>query len=184
MLVFPLANFANSALFLWRWWIRKKRLAEIRGAGSGLRTGISQSEFRRLIVTVLCVIFVYLPLALYGLALFIEVPKISFDIHRVHGPTWKFILFKPETKAPWNAWIGIALALTSFVLIGFTRDARKFYEHCIEWVYDHMPRSIQRRSTGMQKISQRCKERREATAVVKGTNMSMHDMYHSSKFSD
>src|SRR5205814_6586460 len=105
-----------------------------------LTSGISQSEFRRLIVTVLCV---YLPLSLIPVVVFLRVVQLTFhkyfSFSPFHGPTWKFIVFHSLPKAQWQAWIGIFLVIASFALIGPTRNARRFHEECIGWVYDHLP---------------------------------------------
>src|SRR5271155_5467295 len=74
----------DAGRFLWHWWVRRKRLNS--NWSAGMPSGISQSEFRRLIVTVLCVIFVYLPLSLIPLVAFLKTPKVPFSEARIHGP--------------------------------------------------------------------------------------------------
>jgi hypothetical protein len=63
-------------------------------------------------------------------------------------------------RAPWSSWIGILLAITLFFFVGFTRNAKQSYEHCIEWLYDHSPSKLQAKAAGMRKLSDKCKERR------------------------
>jgi hypothetical protein len=63
-------------------------------------------------------------------------------------------------RAPWSSWIGILLAITLFFFVGFTRNAKQSYEHCIEWIYDHSPSKLQAKAEGMRKLSDKCKERR------------------------
>jgi hypothetical protein len=126
----------------------------------GVRNGISRTDFRRLFFTVLCVLFVYLPLSLYGLRIFLLTPLMPYNPNLIHGPQWKFILFVQRPVAIWSSWVGIALAITSFVLIGFTRNAKRQYEHVVEWVYDHAPQGLQRRLTAWGQTSELCKERR------------------------
>jgi hypothetical protein len=45
---------------------------------AGVHNGISKGDFQRLMLTVLCVIFVYLPLSFLGLATFLVAPKVPF----------------------------------------------------------------------------------------------------------
>jgi len=160
--------------FLWHWWVRRKRLNQ--NWTVGIPNGISQSEFRRLIVTVLCVILVYFPLSLIPLVAFPKAHKVPFSFKHIHGPMWKFIVFEPQPKAPWGSWIGIFLAIASFALIGLTRNARQFYEHCIEWIYDHIPQKYQARFPFMRNISEKCKERRSAKWVLNGNARSGRDV--------
>jgi hypothetical protein len=133
-----------------------------------MTSGISKSEFRRLLATVMCVIFVYLPLSLVGLVNYIRGPKIPYSFHRVHGPLWKLIIFDPAPKATWPTWIGVLLAITSFALIGLTRNARVFYGHFLEWTYDHLPQRFQSKVSWMRSVSEACKARRQAQSVVNG----------------
>jgi hypothetical protein len=148
----------RAVRFIRHWWVRRKRLNEF--WSSGMRNGISKGDFQRLMVTVLAVIFVYLPLSLYGLAGFLMAPKVPFEMSRVHGPLWKFILFDPRPTALWSSWIGVALAFASFILIGFTRNAKEAYFNAVEWMYDHAPKKLQDKMNGMGKISAATKERR------------------------
>lgn len=133
-----------------------------------MHSGISKSEFGRLIATVLCVIFISIPLSINSLVHFVRGPKIPYSIHRVHGPLWKFIVFDPLPRAAALTWIGVFLAIISFSLIGVTRNARLFYGHCIEWIYDHLPKIFQARLPWMRNISEGCKQRRAADAIVNG----------------
>ena len=150
-------------MFLRHCWVRRKRLNEMWEIGRA--NGISKSEFLRLIVTVLCVIFVYSPLALLALVEFIEVPKIPFSISRIHGPLWPIIVFDLRPKALWSSWIGVVLAFACFILVGFTREARKFYKRCIEWIYDRSPHALQTRLGFMQRVSEHCKEGRRMREI-------------------
>jgi hypothetical protein len=125
-------------------------------------------------LTVISVIFLYLPLSLYSFIGFLLVPKHPFRLSIAHGPMWKFIRLIPLPKAPWYLWIGIILAFTSFFLLGFTRPAKTFYEGCVEWFFDHSPKTLQGKSKGMAKISQKCKDRRNVRAAA---NASFHEMY-------
>jgi hypothetical protein len=59
-------------LFIRHWWVRRKRM------NAGVHNGISKGDFQRLMLTVLCVIFVYLPLSFLGLATFLVAPKVPF----------------------------------------------------------------------------------------------------------
>jgi hypothetical protein len=164
--------------FLYHWWVRRRRLNE--KWSSGLRNGISQSEFRRLHITVLSVLFIYLPLSLIGLANFVDAPLSPFNWQLTHGPLWWIIVFEDRPKAIWSSWIGIALAITSFALIGFTRNAKRFYERSIERLYDSLPAKMQAKLAWMKKISETCKERRAAVSITNGdarNNISMIDQY-------
>jgi len=146
-------------LFIRHWWVRRKRMNEL--WESGMRNGISKGDFRRLMITILCVVFVYVPLSLYSLAGFLMAPKVPFDLSRIHGPLWKIILLEPRPKALWSSWIGVFLAFTSFILLGFTQNAKQAYFRCIEWGYDHTPKRLQNRLGYMGRISANAKERRK-----------------------
>lgn len=157
------------AIFLKNWYIRRRQQNDWSGAG-GAR-GISSTDFFRLVFTILSVIFFYLPLSLYILKLDLDV----HDWHRfvwseVHGPLWKIIVLQasPTGKAPWQSWIVIMLAITLFFFVGFTRNAKQFYEHCIEWIYDHSPAKLQAKASGMRKLSEKCKGRRATQRVLEG----------------
>jgi hypothetical protein len=125
-----------------------------------MRNGISKGDIQRLMITVLCVIFLYIPLSFIGLSRFLVAPKVPFDLSRIHGPEWKIILLKPRPKALWSSWIGVCLAFTSFILLGFTRNAQQAYFRCIEWVYNHAPKKLRSRLSYMGKISAATNERR------------------------
>jgi Pheromone A receptor len=144
-----------------------------------MRTGISQNEFRRLIATVLCVLFIYLPLSLIGLVTSVDTPMTPFVWAIVHGPLWKIIVYENRPVAIWNSWIGVALAFTQFALIGFTRNARRFYEHCVELGYYHLPTKLQDKLPSLGKFAQGCRERRAAEAIASGNgrNVSMVEPY-------
>lgn len=166
MLVRPFIFSTNVGRFLWHWWVRRKHLNE--GWAVGVR-GISKNEVRRLIFTTLCVLVLYLPLSLYRFAVFISNGKLlPYRWSIIHGPGWSIIIYQRLDKIPWSGWIGVALAFTSFALVGFTRNARRMYETWVECVYDHMPTRFQLKLGGMRKISERCKERRAAKSVTNG----------------
>jgi len=164
MLVFSHFSSPDLVLFLRNWWVRRRRLNE--SYVLGMRTGISRSEFRRLIVTVMCILVVYLPLSIYGLYVIVRVPMRPFVWELVHGPLWKIIVFQEQNKSPWSSWIGIILAFESFLVIGMTRNAVRFFQHCVEWIYDHAPKRLQAVLPGMRKISEACKERRDAELMM------------------
>jgi hypothetical protein len=91
---------------------------------------------------------------------------------------WKFIVFDPMPKATWPVWIGVLLAIISFTLVGFTRNARLFYGRCVEKTYDRLPQRFQEMFPWMQKVSEACKERRSAEAVVNNTKISLVEWYN------
>jgi hypothetical protein len=143
-------------VFLRNWWIRRKNLNT---------SSISRLDFIRLVATVLSVLFLYLPLSLYVLAVNLSIPLEPFSWNRVHGPLWGIILKTPSPtgKADWESWIGPVLAITSFFFVGFTRPAKHFYHRCIEILYNHIPRHFQ--IAALRKISERSKERRNLESV-------------------
>ena len=163
MLVFSCLVGADLGCFLRNCWVRRKSLEE--GWSLGMRSGISRSELRRLIVTVLFIILVYMPISLYGLYLIVSVPMRPFVWSIVHGRWWWTIIFEQQDRAPWTSWIGIILAFESFVVIGFPRNAIQFFHHRIEWIYDHIPQTLQTKLHWMRKISEECKERRAACST-------------------
>jgi hypothetical protein len=164
--------------------VRRKRLNQEWALGS--RNGISKTEFRRLQFTVLTVICLYLPFSFYSFAETLKLHRIPFSWERIHGPNWWFIIKFSMPKAGLGMWVGPCLAITSFVFIGTTRNARLFYENCVEWTYDHSPQKLRARMAGMRKISETCKERRKAGDTWTGTrgggrNGSMLEMYGTQK---
>jgi hypothetical protein len=178
--IFP--SFADLGIFLRHWWVRRKRLNE--SWSLGMRNGISQTEFNRLVVTVLSVIFLYLPLSIYFLVEYIKLVRQAsapFTWSADHGPESGLIIKEPQPTAQLVAWVAPVTSLTSFFFIGFTRNARQFYERCIEWAYDHSPAKLQGRLSGMRKISEASKERRVAKSSLTGvdgrTNISMVERY-------
>jgi hypothetical protein len=176
-LVIPLPICSDVVLFVRNWWIRRKRLNK--DWSSGNRSGISKSEFRRLQFTILSVILLYFPFSFYVFAETLTLHRIPYSWDRVHGPFWWFIQKFSMPKANLGMWIGPVSAITSFIFIGNTRNARLFYEHCAEWVYDHSPQKFRARMSGMQKISETCKERRKVgTTWTRGNaNISMVEPY-------
>jgi len=164
MLVFSYFSGTDLVRFLWNWLIRRERLNE--SYALGMRTGISRWEFRRLIFTVISIIVVYLPLSIYGLWVIVSVPLRPFVWELVHGPLWKDIVFVEREKAPWGTWIGIILAFESFLMIGMTRNAVRFYQHCVEWTYDHAPKRVQELLPFMHSISEACKKKRQAESML------------------
>ena len=111
------------------------------------------------------VLLIYWPLSFYRVRLFFEQGRLlpyHWDI--VHGPLWKVIVFQAYNKVPWSGWIGVYLAFTSFVFVGFTRNAQRAYEHCVELIYDRLlPKKLQAKLPRLRKISEACKEERNAT---------------------
>jgi hypothetical protein len=89
-------------------------------------------------------------------------PTIPYSWDRIHGPLWAYIEKISLPRAPLSLWMGPILAITSFVLIGTTRNAKIFYQHCIEWIYDHSPKRLQKNLAFMRNTSKLCKERRAA----------------------
>src|SRR3981189_2475792 len=120
-------------LFLRHWWIRRKVLNSNWTTNAGLRSGISQGEFRRLGFTVMTVIFLYFPLSLVVLKNFLQIPMVPYSWEKIHGPLWGLIFKQALPRAIWPSWVPPALALTSFLFIGTTRNARRAYEGCVEW---------------------------------------------------
>jgi pheromone a factor receptor len=165
-------------IFLRHWWVRRRRLNEEWGRGT--RNGISKAEFRRLQFTVLSVICFYFPFSLYGLVLVLKLPRIPYSWKRVHGARWWIIALMPLPKANLAMWVIPLLAITSFLFIGTTRDARRFCAHCVEWTYDHLPKKVSAHLSGMRKISETCKEQRIAKNIVSNStelDRSMNERY-------
>jgi pheromone a factor receptor len=167
-----LSSLANVGIFLRHWWVRRKRLND--SWALGMRNGISQIEFRRLVFTVLTVIFLYFPLSVLVLAQFVHLHMVPFSWEQIHGPMWWIIVKEAAPTVHWASWIGPTLALTSFLFIGTTRNARRFYEHCVEWIYDIIPTTLQDRFSGMRKISETCKRRRTAAGTITGRTGEMN----------
>ena len=93
MLVLFLLFIVNSGVFIRNCWIRRKRLNQRWAVG--LNSGISKSEFGRLLITVLSVLLIYWPLALYRFALFFKQARLlPYRWEIVHGPLWKLIIFE------------------------------------------------------------------------------------------
>ena len=155
----------DVVIFLKNWYVRHKQHNQDWSVGV---RGISRVEFFRLVLTALSVIFFYLPLSLYVLKVDVDVQFHPYSWSNVHGPLWKYIVMQASLtgRAPWSSWIGIVLSITLFFFVGFTRNAKQFYERGIEWIYDHMPSKLQQKSLGMQKISDKCKERRSTQNVL------------------
>lgn len=175
---FPFAQKVYVVIFLRHWWVRRKRLNE--EWGTGTRRGISRTEFRRLQFTILSVIFFYLPFSLWYFVQVVKLPKIPFSWDRIHGPQWEYITKISMPKANLSQWLGPVMAFTSFFFIGLTRNARVFYEHRVEWIYDHLPKRLQEKLPGMQKTSRLCKERRAAKETYRygeDRNISMVERY-------
>ena len=171
---FPWISVLTIVIFLRNWYVRHKR--HNRDWSVGVR-GISRTDFFRLVFTVLSVIFLYLPLSLYVLRVEVDVRFHAYSWSNVHGPFWKFIVKQASLtgKAPWASWIGIVLAITLFFFVGFTRNAKQSYERCVEWIYDHLPSKFQGKLLGMQKISDKCKERKSTQkALAVGEAQAMH----------
>lgn len=162
MLVLSILFFINLVIFIRNSWIRRQRLNQRWAVG--LNNGISRSEFARLLVTVLSMLLIYWPFSLYCFVEFFHQGRLlPYHWKIVHGPFWKLIVFIRYDKVTWSGWIGVYLAVTSFAFIGFTRNARRTYQQCIEVIYDHiLPKKLQAKLPRMRKISETCKERRNA----------------------
>ena len=155
--------YTNVVIFLRNWYIRHKRHNQDWSVGV---RGISRVDFFRLVFTVLSVILFYLPLSLYVFKMDVDVKFHPYSWSNVHGPLWKYIVMEANERAPWSSWIGILLAMTLFFFVGFTRNAKVSYERGIEWIYDHLPANLQGKSSGMRKISEKCKERRSTQKAL------------------
>ena len=183
MLVSLASSFINLGIFLRHWWVRRKRLNE--SWALGMRNGISQTEFRRLVVTVLSVILIYFPLSIY---LFVSnmqqtlLVTTPFSWAADHGPMSGLIIKVSLSSAGVESWAAPVVAITSFFFVGTTRNARQFYERCVEWLYDHSPRRLKAKLSVMQKIAESSKERRLAQSSLTGgsdarNNISMVERY-------
>jgi Pheromone A receptor len=159
-------------IFLRHWLVRRKRLND--EWALGMRNGISKVEFRRLQITVLSVICVYFPFSFYVFAETLKVQMIPYSWDRIRGPLWPIILLSPMPKATLGMWIGPALALSSFLFVGTTRNARKFYEGCVEWIYNHLPKKLRAKLPFMRKISDACRESRKAGKTLTGEDDRNH----------
>jgi hypothetical protein len=183
MLVSLASSFINLGIFLRHWWVRRKRLNE--SWALGMRNGISQTEFRRLVVTVLSVILIYFPLSIYIFVLNMQRTlqvTTPFSWSTEHGPLSGLIIKEANSSAALASWTAPVIAITSFFFVGTTRNARQFYERCVEWLYDHSPRILKAKLSGMRKISESSKERRLAQSSLTGgtdarNNISMVETY-------
>lgn len=174
----PFLIIVNVVIFIRNWWIRRKRLNAEWALGN--RNGISKTEFRRLQFTVLSVLCFYFPFSFFVFASTLKLHRIPYSWKRIHGPMWWIIIKFAMPNANLGMWIGPCLAVTSFIFIGTTRNARNFYERCVEWTYDHSPQKLRARLSGMRKISETCKERRKAGirgTYANGQDGSMVEMY-------
>jgi hypothetical protein len=148
-----------------------------------MRSGISQTEFRRLQFTILLVIFFYLPFSWYTFGRNVDVRRTPYSLATtVSG--WKIILMQPFPKAQFE-WMGPALAITSFMLVGTTRNARMFYSRCVEVASDYLPKRLV--PARMRSVADSCKERRTAGAILTGNdtqNISMIERYNSEYIAD
>jgi hypothetical protein len=117
------------------------------------------------------VIFVYFPLSIVVLVDYLRLHLVPFSWEAIHGPFWKEIVKEQQPRASWPLWVGPVLAFTSFMFIGTTRNARQFYEHCMELIYDYSPKKLQAALPGLKKISEKCKQGRVATTNQGGNNM-------------
>lgn len=166
----------SIGIFLRNWYIRRKQLN--RNWALGVRNGVTKAEFRRLGFTVMTVIFVYFPLSIVVLVTYLREHLTAFDWDAYHGKFWWTIIKEGQPRASWPLWVGPILAFTSFLFIGTTRNARQFYEGCVEWLYDHSPKTLQKVMPGMAKISERCKQSRTTRMNTAGTNfVSMVEWY-------
>lgn len=131
----------------------------------GSDIGITPFVIRRLVTTVLSIIFIYLPLSIVWFVNYIRVPKIPYSFSRVHGPRWKVIDFDPTPTATPSRWIGVVLVAVSFSF-GLTRYERQFYGDCVEWTYGRLPEKYQAKFSWMQNIVEARKARRDRDAIV------------------
>jgi hypothetical protein len=175
----PLFFIVNLGLFIRNWWVRRKRLNQRWAVCQN--SGISKGEFGRLLFTVLSVLLIYWPLSLYRFVEFFRLSKLlPYHWQVVHGPLWKLILFQEYPKVTWSGWIGVYLAITSFAFIGFTRNARRAYEHCVELIYDRLlPKQVQAKLPSLRKISEACKEERNTKLALSDArnNVAMMEGY-------
>jgi hypothetical protein len=124
------------------------------------------------------VIFVYFPLSIVVLVNYLRLHLVKFEWGKIHGPFWGVIIKQQQARAAWPLWVGPVLAFTSFLFIGTTRNARAFYEQCVEWIFDHSPKKLQAMLPGFKKISESCKQNRSAKLNTGGNNfVSMVDWY-------
>jgi Pheromone A receptor len=163
-------------VFLRNWYVRRKQLN--RNWALGVRNGVTKAEFRRLGFTVITVIFLYFPLSIVVLVNYLRLHLVKFEWGKIHSQFWGVIVKRQQMRAAWPLWVGPVLALTSFLFIGTTRNARAFYERCVEWIFDHSPKKIQAMLPGFKKISESCKQNRLEKLNAGGNNfVSMVDWY-------
>jgi len=159
-------------VFLRHWWVHRKRLNDEWKRGT--RQGISKSEFRRLQLTVLSVIFFYFPFSIYAFVEALKLHRIPFSWDRIHGPMWWVIVSIPLPRATIGMWLGPILAFTCFFFIGATRNARLFYLKCVVWICDHTPLRL------VPSIRRSCREfteRQAAQEMMLRGNISAIDGY-------
>ena len=97
----------------------------------------------------------------------LKLQRMPYSWARVHEPRWGCIALLPLLRMS----IPPILAFTSFFFVGTTRNARSFYEHCLEWIYDHLPKKLGARLSVKLKISE---TRRKARTTLDGLDRENH----------
>jgi hypothetical protein len=123
----------NEGLFLRRWWNlgRQSHMGTL-----GSTTEISQTDFRRLFLAAIYVVFLYFPLSIIVFIQQLRLPRERYSWERIHGPQWAIIGREESPIAIWNVWIAPVSAVTLFSVLGTTRSAIESYKACISWISD------------------------------------------------
>lgn len=125
----------NVAIFLRHWWVLSRQYKY--EWGLGLTTGISQTDFRRLLLTAIYVIVVYFPLSIFLFVMQLkETPLRQYSWERIHGPQWAIIQKIESPRVVWNVWLAPSTAITLFSVLGTTKNAMEGYNKLFKWVRD------------------------------------------------
>ena len=125
---------------------------------------MSQTQFLRLLITVTTVIIFYLPISVIILIINLLPPRQPYSWTRVHGYQWGVVTFLERPRVGWDRWIGPMSSINLFSLIGITKASKKIFELVVEWTFDNLPRSLQRKLLWMRNVSAKCKQSRLAGA--------------------
>lgn len=164
---FPI-NVTNIGIIVYHWHLRRQ--ARRNDWAQGINTGLSSTDFFRLVFTVMTLVLLYFPLSLFRLIQYLKINQSPYSWDSIHGPLWGIIVKEVVPSADWTLWTYFGLAFSSFLLFGIPRNAKPHFQRCVEVMYNRFPKKMQDKLPAMRRVAEKSKEQRRERSLHLSTN--------------
>jgi hypothetical protein len=125
----------DIGIFLRHLWVVRRQLDD--SWSLGMINGISQTDFRRLLLVAMFMIFMYFPITVCGAIYNSRGALNPYSWEISHAAQWRLYIPKESSVPPplfWFSWAGPVTALSIFSVLGTTKNAIQYYKNCIDWI--------------------------------------------------